>query len=163
MCACVVARRGGYTRSRGRGRPGGRVEGREQTTPSGLACNRRLARVVVVEAVDLSVVVLVRYLNAPGGYAAVRVCDLYAALPVNVDVHEVEKVSIVRRARADDRAGVADGTELDGVCGRRVNSRPSRAAVVGRGDVEMPDALEVVGVLVVAAGGRAEEGEGCAV
>src|SRR2546423_99900 len=144
------------------------IEGCEETPPARLARDSRLARVVVVVTIDLAVgrargAALVNALNAAGGDAAVGVRDLYAALSVEGDVHEVEKVSVVRRAVADDRAGVAYRAELHGVVRRRVNGRPRLAAVVCGCDVEMPDGLKVFGVLVVAAGGRAEEGVGRAV
>jgi hypothetical protein len=86
--------------------------------------------------------------------AAVGVGDEHATLRVDRGVVEVEQVAA--RVRA---AAVPDATALDGVAGRRVDRGPGLAAVVRRGDVEVPDAPEG-GRLLTARARRAKEREG---
>ena len=74
---------------------------------------------------------------------------------VQGDVDEVEQVAVV----AAGRAARADRAGLHRVAGRRVAGHPGLATVVGRVDVEVPDAVEVRVVLVVATGRCAEVGD----
>jgi len=77
--------------------------------------------------------------------------DEHAAFLVERCIEEIEQIAAV--------ATSADTTTLDRIAGRNVLRRPSRAAIIGGSDVEVPDALER-GDLVVSAGRRAEKGEG---
>src|SRR6478672_6306677 len=123
---------------------GGRVVRREQAEPAALPGDGRPR-----------VAAHVLRVGDAGVDAAVGEGDLDTAVGVGRDVDEVEQVAVV----AAGGAAGADGADLDRVARRRVGGRPGLAAVVGGVDVEVPHAVEVRLVLVVAAGGGAEGGE----
>jgi hypothetical protein len=80
-----------------------------------------------------------------------------AALRVDGLVVEVEQVAPEHRAALQP-----DGPALDRIVGRHVLLEPGLAAVVGGGDVGVPDAGELL-ALQIARGGRAQVEEGGAV
>src|ERR1700737_3165059 len=88
-----------------------------------------------------------------GAGASIGVADQHATVTVDRHVVEVEKVAALVAA-----AAVPDAAALHGVCGCRIGRRPGAPAVVGGGDVEVPDAGEGCRLRVARRGG-AEEGE----
>src|SRR5438552_9540417 len=147
----VVLRRGRRCRGRGgrgrarRCRRRHRVEGGQQPEARRLPGDGRLGAFRRPAAAHAA------------GDAAVGEGDLDHTLLVDGDVVEVEQIALA--AAAAEGAGQRDAAALHRVVRGRVHRGPGLAAVVGRGDVEVPDPVELVG-LVVAAGGRAEEREG---
>src|ERR1043166_44252 len=140
-----------------------RIECREKSSSTRLSRDRCLARVVVIVAINFSVrcsrgvTTAIGNLNAGSGNATVGIRNLHTAHPVNSDIHKVEQVAIVWRAIADDRPGVADRYELRRIIRCRIYGHPGSAAVVGCSDIEMPDRLKVLRILVVAARGCPKE------
>src|SRR5207237_5384365 len=89
--------------------------------------------------------------------AAVGIADQHAADLVDGDVVEVEQVTAGIAA-----AAIPDAAALHWIRRCDVRSHPRLAGVVGRRDVEVPDAVEAAR-LVISGGGSAQEGERSAV
>src|SRR5262249_53955025 len=94
--------------------------------------------------------------NAATG-AAIGVSHQHAPKLVHRDVVEVEQVA----ARVAT-ASVPDAAALDWIRGRCINRGPCAAGIVGKGNIKMPDALEVAR-LSIAGCGSSQEGKGRAI
>src|SRR6185437_998736 len=90
-----------------------------------------------------------------GAGAPIGVGDLHPAVVVDGGADEVQQVAVA----AAGGAGGADGAALHRIGRGVVHGDPARAAVIGERGVEVPDAVEVRGVLVVAGRGGADEAD----
>ena len=75
-------------------------------------------------------------------------------MPVHGRVHEIEQVAADVAAPSEP-----DAAALDRIVGRRVRRQPVRPSVVGRRDIEMPDAGKGRGLQTAGARRRAEKRE----
>ena len=75
--------------------------------------------------------------------AAVSIGQDNAPFCVNADVVKIQKIARVYWSCWATKAGKTDFTSLDWIVWRGVNQDIGIAAIIGRGDVEVPDAVEI--------------------